>query len=482
MAFSREVRLLAQGWREQPTLWPKFLEWLEIHGLRGWTGQRIDFDFPIVAIIGENGTGKSTVLQAAASLYRPPDGSKGYFASDFFPSTAWESVTQVSISGSCREGNNSTARSVRRPTSKWLGNPQRRVRRVQFLDLRRTQPLAARVGYARIAKPMATESAAIPFDNNTLGRASTILGKDYESGRHAATTLDPNRSVPVLSSAGVQYSGFHQGAGENAIADLLALDFPDYSLVLVDELETSLHPRAQRRLIRDFATLARHKRLQIILTTHSPYVLQELPEQARIYVSNTGPGQRAVMRGISPDYAMTFMDEADHPELDVYVEDDAAEILVQEALVAKRPDLWQRIQFIRYGAANVGRSLGGMDAGGRFPRPSIVLIDGDQEPAAGVHLLPGADAPERVVFEALGQAGYPELSDRTGRLHPSLVDAIEQAQLLPDHHDWIVGAATVVRMGGNELWRAMCSTWANHCLGTEMDDLFDAMSLKIGNA
>ena len=38
--------------------WPQFLEMLEIKGLRGWTGQAITFNFPVVAIVGENGAGK----------------------------------------------------------------------------------------------------------------------------------------------------------------------------------------------------------------------------------------------------------------------------------------------------------------------------------------------------------------------------------------------------------------------------------------
>ena len=50
-------------------LWPKFLEAIALDGIRGWTGQAINFRFPIVAIVGENGTGKSTVLKAAACGY-----------------------------------------------------------------------------------------------------------------------------------------------------------------------------------------------------------------------------------------------------------------------------------------------------------------------------------------------------------------------------------------------------------------------------
>ena len=30
--------------------WPKFLEMIEVFGLRGWTGQTVNFNFPVVAI------------------------------------------------------------------------------------------------------------------------------------------------------------------------------------------------------------------------------------------------------------------------------------------------------------------------------------------------------------------------------------------------------------------------------------------------
>jgi hypothetical protein len=65
---SREVRRLEAKWKTGGG-WPKRLDWIEIKGLRGWTGQRFDLQFPIMALVGDNGSGKSTVLQAAASVY-----------------------------------------------------------------------------------------------------------------------------------------------------------------------------------------------------------------------------------------------------------------------------------------------------------------------------------------------------------------------------------------------------------------------------
>ena len=48
MAISREMRRLQTKWASGHG-WPKKLEFLEISGLRGWMGERVDFQFPIVA-------------------------------------------------------------------------------------------------------------------------------------------------------------------------------------------------------------------------------------------------------------------------------------------------------------------------------------------------------------------------------------------------------------------------------------------------
>ena len=56
MFGSREMRRLTTKWT-QGNHWPKRLEWLEIKNIRGWTGHRIEFKYPITAIVGENGSG-----------------------------------------------------------------------------------------------------------------------------------------------------------------------------------------------------------------------------------------------------------------------------------------------------------------------------------------------------------------------------------------------------------------------------------------
>lgn len=127
-------------------------------------------------------------------------------------------------------------------------------------------------------------------------------------------------------------------------------------------------------MIRDLAERARIDHLQIIVTTHSPYILEELPAEARIQIVNTANGKE-VVRGVSPNFAMTKMDEDIHPDGDLYVEDTEAQILVQEILADVQRDLLPRVEITPYGAASVGRSLGIMVNGNRFRRPTAVFLD-----------------------------------------------------------------------------------------------------------
>ncbi len=461
MSETGEFRRLQKAWQTN-TGWNKRLEWLEIYGLRGWTGQRIEFKFPIMAIVGENGAGKSTIIQSAASAYRGGgEGKKGKFASEFFMKTAWDKLEGITIKYGYREGDRNEENSVKRLTDRWLGNVERPQREVEYIDLSRVQPVSARVGYAKIAKTNHIEKSFEPFDPVRVQRLSKVLGRNYDSAKMSLTDIDASREIPVVSKNGISYSGFHQGAGETTIAELLKADLPKYGLILIDEIESSLHPRAQRRLIRDLAEKCRERELQIIFTTHSPVILDEMPMDARLYVMETG-GTRQTITGISPQFAMTKMDDKTYPECDLYVEDEAAKIMLSEVLAAHAKHLFHRCQIIPYGAASVGYSLGQMIH--NFPRPTCVYVDGDMAERPGCIPLPGNDAPERVVFGALAADRWQRLWSRLGRTITDVIDECEKAMTLTDHHDWVKTTANGLGCGSGVLWQQMCSDWAQNIL------------------
>jgi len=172
MNTNKAIRLLHTKWASGQG-WPKRLEWVEINGLRGWAGQRVEFRFPIMAICGENGSGKSTVLQSAALSYYQHGNQKDWFPSDFFPTTLWDDLGTGKIRYSVREGDNpSIIGQLRKAPDRWVGTIDRRERPVDYVDMARLQPLTVRTGYSRIARPTVKEVSASSFNSDIIARIS----------------------------------------------------------------------------------------------------------------------------------------------------------------------------------------------------------------------------------------------------------------------------------------------------------------------
>ncbi len=395
---------------------------------------------------------------------RKPTLKDTYFPTDFLPDTPWEKVQSAQIAYSYREGSPSKQGRLNKTQVRWRGYRSRPKRTVEYIDLSRVQPVSSRVGYSRLANPQLKEVSIEPWEKKKLARLSQIMARTYDSARMGVIETDLHKKVSVLQANGKIYSGFHQGAGETTMSDLLDYQFQPGALVLIDEIETSLHPRVQRRLIRDLAEQCRQNDVQVILTTHSPYILDELPLEARIYILKQDDGSRQIVTGVSPEFAMTKMDEENHPECDVFVEDKTAEVLIGEVLVTHKPTLWDKCQGIPYGSAQVGYALGLMSAGDRFPRPTCVFVDGDQEKKLGCFVLPGGEAPEIVVFRGLEDKNWADLHTRLNRGFSNVADACKQAMTYSDHHDWIRHAANKLLLSTTILWHAMCGEWARVCL------------------
>jgi hypothetical protein len=177
---------------------------------------------------------------------------------------------------------------------------------------------------------------------------------------------------------------------------------------------------------------------------------------------------------------MTKMDDDVYPECDLYVEDMAARVMVEELLACHGKEVLARCAVIPFGAASVGHALGQMVANNRFPRPSRVFLDGDNAAAEGCILLPGGDAPERVVFGALKTIKWGNVWSHIARDIDSVNDACLNAMTLADHHEWTRMAAKELMCRADTLWHAMCVEWAQRLPADEakvvINPIVDALS------
>jgi len=449
------------------TPWPLYLRTLSISGLRGWSGQEIRFEFPVVAVAGENGCGKSTVLKAAAACYvHPSDRTLSFFPGKLFPDTAWEQTSGVTLAYRIRQGQQEREYHIQKHTQRWRYQKDRPRRQVIFQDVSRTLPLDATAGYARIAKRNTTEVSAEMLSPEITVYYSAILGRQYTSAKMAKSNLDVFRPVGVVEIGKLRYSQFHQGAGEDATLDLLSLlqNVGDNSLILIDEVEASLHPRAQRRLVHFLLWFARRKHIQVIVSTHSPYVLEELPPEGRVLLCR-GPNNLDVLYGMTVNYALNRMDDVDRPELYVYTEDEESVCIATELLRATSVDL-RSVRFMAAGPSNAVETIGCLAHHGKLPVSSIAVLDADCDPNPYCVKLPGTMAPERqVVTDLFEQAAQP-LSLRLGSTEAELRAAAEKAMTIPDHHDWVEAMSQMLSQSRIYLWQTMCQVWVRHCVDT----------------
>ena len=84
---------------------------------------------------------------------------------------------------------------------------------------------------------------------------------------------------------GTRYSEFHMSSGERTMVriskDISGLE---NALVLIDEVDTGLHPYTQKQAMLELQRSALRQQLQVIVASHSAVVLDSVPPEGRIFL------------------------------------------------------------------------------------------------------------------------------------------------------------------------------------------------------
>lgn len=460
--------------------WQQFIKSIKINNIHGWSNQEIFFRFPVVAIVGENGIGKSTFLKAAACAYENKD-AKNFYPSNMFMSTQWDTAAMAgaTIDYKIRQGTQEKNLKWRK-TNDWGFTPKKGKpkRNVFFLDISRTLPLDATAGYARIAKIASEERGTqVELNDESIRSLSYVLGQDYIRARFVGTDINTSREVGLLTREYGEISQFHQGAGEDTILDAFKLlqTIPNQSLLIIDEVENSLHPQAQRRYIQYLLKIARLKKLQIILSTHSPFVLEELPKIARIMLVRLSD-KKDIVYEISSQFALSTIDEKIHPELYVFLEDEEAVSLFWEILKhdnEKYDELCKKISASPVGSCSVVGTLNELGNGHKLPYNSLAIVDGDKRAEyPSCFTLPGNLPPERQVITDLQNIEWNNLDARFGMGAGMLFKHLNDATLLPDHHEWTTYIGDKIKKSKDVVWSILIEEWHKQCMTDEVANAF----------
>jgi len=197
----------------------------------------------------------------------------------------------------------------------------------------------------------------------------------------------------------------------------LAQDYKG-GILLIDELETTLFPAAQKKLVEYLYKFAREYSIQIIATTHSKEILQFASQEkykfdTEIVFLSKARGSIEKLNSNSINLMINDMDVTANPpntnnsipKIDILCEDDEAKLFIKQLLPQK--------YYKRLNLSSGYKGLGGdfLISIARSKLPSlkdvIFIVDGDKKSEAArlkkshVLSLPGNKSPENMFFEFL---------------------------------------------------------------------------------
>jgi hypothetical protein len=435
------------------------LKKITIKKFRALNNVEIEFGDYITVICGKNGTSKSSILGIAAQIFSfekdyetgaslrgfkqiSGKGFKSQYKEHIRISEKFDVPGSLSASILLHEGYTDKAatanlelmtrtddetkkilpRPVIRKNSTAIGNTSRNFTHpVVFLSLKRLYPIADR-DYTAIDFDYlkAHEQDFIALTNELLNRSST-----QATGTHGTITS--------AVAHGDNYNHESVSAGEdNAGQIIMALlsfkklqaEYADYKggLLLIDEADAGLFPTAQVNLLKILERECRKLNLQVVMTSHSPVMIEYAYEQSQhkyskkfktVYLSNTY-GSVQVMQDwswakISADIqtrTVSAGSTAILPRVNVYFEDKEAEDFFV-ALINHQPikKFANQMSGIKLGCTNYKELIDKKVP--EFALNSIVCLDSDAKSKLKgkgyktVVLLPGDLPPDQLIFEYL---------------------------------------------------------------------------------
>ncbi|MBC3515213.1 ATP-binding protein [Neobittarella massiliensis] len=303
--------------------------------IRGVFPCKIDFTYPISAFVGENGSGKSTILALAACAFHNDDTfhqfarKKSYFTyGDFFTFSPEETGLQgIEITYTIRQTDGDIPNlRKKKPSGKWNDFNTRKSRNVIYLGINRIVPPSESSAHRSYRKAFETEAIPPIILDQIKTLAGRIFGKNYSSLRIFSHN---SYRLFLVERNEISYSGFNMGAGENAVISILLelLIAGSGSLLVIDEIELGLHAKAQREFIKILKEICYKNKCQVICSTHSDIVLSCIPPEARFFIQNQN-AQTNITQGISAEYAFGKLAGQNTHELDVFVEDEVGKSVI----------------------------------------------------------------------------------------------------------------------------------------------------------
>lgn len=424
----------------------------------------IELSKQITLICGENGAGKSSLLHTLAhSVVREGDVVDNLLYCR--PRTGLLECVEIDVSS--QPGDTQLITGHDDVGAYFF--PEGEAARVAFVDAGMHVPMIlefmrADANFADLFEGI----DPVQLNEHDLELARFIVGRNYKRisiFEIADTSFGGVLPYFRVEAQGVTYDTLDMGYGEISVIYILWVltRAPMGSLILVEEPETFLSPRAQTALVDVIAKFIKDRQLTVVMTSHSGPIAARMCNDEIIYatralgqVSLHTPAKTAdlVRRlGLVSDKVFVF-----------FVEDAVAEIFTRVLIDNYSDRLSESVECVKcHGEGNVLRALEVIPAGIRRVA-HVAVLDGDQRDKyegndKRVIFLPGEVAPECLL---IGLATGLSHNDLGCLLGVSPADAAKAAAHADGDglHDWLYTVAKTLSIPYSEIVRRLTIAWA----------------------
>lgn len=380
---------MAQESNQQTGIVKITLKSIYIKQLKGIRDCTITIDKPLIAIMGVNGSGKSTIIHALACSFKPVPGAYGagdprnkdhkrkkFF--EFFPPTThgtWKNSSfKLTIEKETNGGTETSSISYSKTVDRWTPKYDRQpFGNILYFGVNTCCPDIEKFKQQR-AKFNTTECTD-KVSQWVAEQASYILNKDYS----CILNNDFNKTnyIGVRTSESISYSSLSMGAGEQRVIKLLedVKRATPYSIILIDEIDLLLHSEALKRLIGVLHDAAQKQKLQFIFTTHS-LIMDDLKNLVSIKFLQQDHDKTEVYNGISSLSWKTLSGDIKRP-MTIYVEDNMANAIVKS--IAKDLNVSGKVDVRIYGAIeNAFTVAASLVLSKSNIENTLIVLDGDR--------------------------------------------------------------------------------------------------------
>ena len=361
---------------------PQKLKKILFSKLKNLENLEISFDDKqITGIFGTNGSGKSTVLHALACLYQPVTDSirKNFkFPNFFIPTTLdlWNgsrfTIEHEIINGAAMVPE---IKEYKKSRDRWSPRYQTRPRReVIYIGIDSCVPdMEIESRTSRI--PLIREAYNdVALADKIKEKLSFIMHRNYAD---FINYWNERKSYKGLMYGGVQYPSLYMGAGEQRIIKFLETIYtvPDYSLILIEELDLTLHTEALLRLMQVLNNECQVKNIQIVFTSHREELLDCNFINIRHLVNDISGKTSICLERTTPDCIKRLTGTCPKP-IEIMVEDNLAEAMIRKIL--RTNNLERSCKVSQFGSKENSYLVGaGLLLRGETLDNTLIVLDGD---------------------------------------------------------------------------------------------------------